>query len=733
MNAKTNFDYSEYEKTLDFFKGAAIELILDGRGAQDASGSPESSGGTQGAPEGQFALDGVFDGSECDSARAHFKNVPLFGLRIPVEAQEKVKAQGKALEMLDILPKYHLIMTHPNKTNDVFFKVTHAQWGTIHKWSKEDFKRRAPEGMRLLRSSVLLPGSFDPMEDACIKVKIVVPPKDIEPVEVIQPLVKLKQVLDGTASESKPASKKAKSASKKAPKKTKQTQPQQPQQTPDDGVAPEAASQMLGVLFDLQVKYPIAEEILDKDTGLPEPDQGLLEPDQGLLKRLLGGGDLAGICAKSGLPNATIGITVLEAIKKVRQLETYHIVSNNGLDDAALGKVLQHLHIQIRRDALGSGFVWRGGRGQWAPLGSVMRASILNATPRLITCPTNPNGTPRPLKVTERDLSRSLNTLTDGLSVNPLAEWLRGAPEWDKEDRLTSLITDSLGVVDSVDYRELGRLLIHAIVARQLFKRVTFNCVPVLMGERQIGKSTWIREILGGRWHSTSVRLNINPDEFVRNIQGYATAEVSELSKAKKSDVEQIKSLVAAEVDSSRKLYHQEMTDFPRRCTLIGTLNPDNQAKGSLPPDDCGNYRHWAPIDCDEVRKGVPASRADMIVEYWKKNRDQVFAQAMAELKEHPQTILHMSEEADACREKRASARSYQKDVHYVEPVQEAISRDPPLDIHKGFALSEVRERVVQDYPELAHLNRVASVLVVAGYKRKPRTAKGYRWVLKEK
>ncbi len=232
-------------------------------------------------------------------------------------------------------------------------------------------------------------------------------------------------------------------------------------------------------------------------------------------------------------------------------------------------------------------------------------------------------------------------------AVNPVTQWLGALPIWDRKERLSQLLADSLGFPDLPYYSEVGRLIVRAIVSKHMDDHVKFDYMPVLISDEGIGKSTWVAGIMGERWHTESVSLNSTEDAFGQSIQGYATAEVTDLASVPAKSAGKINHHITRQFDTYCNPATKERIKAPRRCILIAT-----GGLGTIPANTSGGARRFMPIDCPDYLGGGNANRYRHIRKYWHDNREQVFAQALYEYAMEPDMPLVLSEESDNYREK---------------------------------------------------------------------------------
>lgn len=210
-------------------------------------------------------------------------------------------------------------------------------------------------------------------------------------------------------------------------------------------------------------------------------------------------------------------------------------------------------------------------------------------------------------------------------SFHPVRDYL-DTLEWDGIPRLDTLFIDYLGSEDSEYSRAVARKAFTAAVARIYTPGCKMDYMPVLVGHQGIGKSHML-SIMGGDWFSDSI-TTISGKEGYEALHGSWVIEWSELSAARKADIESMKQFISKRDDRYRKAYARRVTDNPRQCVFFGTTNDDEFLR-----DYTGNRRFW-PINTD-------ISKAKKVVfDDLPKERDQIWAEAKQRFKDGEKLFL---------------------------------------------------------------------------------------------
>ncbi|MEO2238079.1 virulence-associated E family protein [Dorea sp. YH-dor226] len=189
----------------------------------------------------------------------------------------------------------------------------------------------------------------------------------------------------------------------------------------------------------------------------------------------------------------------------------------------------------------------------------------------------------------QRNYDIAVAKVTDDRSYHPIREFLQALPEWDKVERVDTLLIDYLGAADNKYVRAVTRKTLCAAACRVLNPGCKFDTMLVLNGSQGIGKSTLIAK-LGGEWFSDSLSLNDTKDKTAaEKLQGYWILEIGELAGLRKAEVETLRSFLSRQNDIYRASFGKRTTPHPRQCVFFGTTN----AESGYLRDTTGNRRFW--------------------------------------------------------------------------------------------------------------------------------------------
>lgn len=246
-------------------------------------------------------------------------------------------------------------------------------------------------------------------------------------------------------------------------------------------------------------------------------------------------------------------------------------------------------------------------------------------------------------------------------TFNPVKDYLSSL-EWDGVPRLDTLFSDYLGAEDNEYTRAVARKAFTAAVARIYRPGCKMDYMPVLVGQQGIGKSHML-SIMGGEWFSDSI-TTISGKEGYEALHGSWIIEWSELSAARKADIEHLKQFISKRDDRYRKAYERRVTDNPRQCVFFGTTNDNEFLR-----DYTGNRRFW-PIGTDK------AKAKKVVFEDLPKERDQVWAEAVVRFKEgEPLYLTGAALEGAEAMQAEHTYRSVREDM-----VRDYLERKLPED-----------------------------------------------------
>lgn len=223
---------------------------------------------------------------------------------------------------------------------------------------------------------------------------------------------------------------------------------------------------------------------------------------------------------------------------------------------------------------------------------------------------------------------------------NPIKDYLEGL-KWDGVPRLDSLPHERLGAPPDAIYGKYFACFMKAAIRRALDPGCQVDNTLILQGPQGARKSTFFR-ILTGAEYFVDTAIDLDNKDTYQQTQKAWVVEWSELDVMRKSSNSRIKSFLSSPADTYRPAYGRTVQTIPRAFVIVGTTNH----QGIL-SDPTGDRRYWI----------IPVGTID--IEFVKANRDQLWAEAYARVK---QNELHYLKGADAEEQKKVNENFEQND-----------------------------------------------------------------------
>jgi hypothetical protein len=269
-------------------------------------------------------------------------------------------------------------------------------------------------------------------------------------------------------------------------------------------------------------------------------------------------------------------------------------------------------------------------------------------------------------------------------TVNCVANYLNGVA-WDGTRRLSELMSRGFGTAADRYHVRAGRNMLIAMVARALRPGCQVDTAVVLEGPQGSFKSSALR-IIGGDYFA-ELTASPNSKDFEQQLQGVWLGEFAELNALRRAeDIARIKQFVTNRTDHFRLPYGRVVVDWPRRTVLCGSTN-----------EDC--WLH----DPTGGRRFIPVGVGHIDLDWLRKNRDQLFAEAVALYKAGRKWWVYPHEETLARQEARTPEDPWTEKLRNYLCGRQEISD-----------LSELLSYVLQiplDRQSKAHQTRVGTLL----------------------
>jgi len=223
----------------------------------------------------------------------------------------------------------------------------------------------------------------------------------------------------------------------------------------------------------------------------------------------------------------------------------------------------------------------------------------------------------RPMRIGDSKWSTIMNALLKSRAYNPYLKMLASLPPSAGQNLLeTALLDENTFAADDTPLnREWLKILMVGMVMRIYKPGAHFRFMPVLQGQQNIGKSTFVRELaLDPSWVSENIDLGRPAKEQDESMRGRVIAECSELSGMRRADIEKLKASITNRSYTGRLPYAKAPVQIMRTCVIVGTTNSDTPL-----PNDSENTR-FIVLKCKK--------RWDGIAEWMARNRAQLWAEA---------------------------------------------------------------------------------------------------------
>ena len=220
----------------------------------------------------------------------------------------------------------------------------------------------------------------------------------------------------------------------------------------------------------------------------------------------------------------------------------------------------------------------------------------------------------------------ALKILFDERRYNPLRDIVDDI-KWDGQNRCEHFLTRWAKCEDGAYTREVSRLIFAGGIHRLYAPGTKFDDVPILIGIRQgEGKSTLVRWLAINDVYYGEINV-IEGQQAIEQLQGKWICEIGELMALTKSkEQEAVKAYITRAIDSYRKPYEKNVTEFPRRCMFIGSTNDATPLI-----DKTGNRRYY-PVevhsDAYDLYKHEDECR-EYIMQCWAEARERYRAGKM--------------------------------------------------------------------------------------------------------
>ena len=231
---------------------------------------------------------------------------------------------------------------------------------------------------------------------------------------------------------------------------------------------------------------------------------------------------------------------------------------------------------------------------------------------------------------------RNLESISTLKRFNPIKSFIESSP-WDGTPRLDNWLTRYLGCVATTFTQLIAPKVIMGLIARTYNKGCKFDYMLVLEGRQGDRKSSFL-EALGSPWYYGGGYMNLGKEGTPLQLKDFWLIEMSELDSMGKMDIRRFKSYLSQTEEKVRAPYGRKFMMYKRNYVFIGTTN-----ETAYLHDDSGNRRFW------------PVEVGNIDIDLLKKERQQLFAEALVRYRQNERLYLTSEEEhiADAVRVNR--------------------------------------------------------------------------------
>jgi predicted P-loop ATPase len=309
-------------------------------------------------------------------------------------------------------------------------------------------------------------------------------------------------------------------------------------------------------------------------------------------------------------------------------------------------------------------------------------------------------------RASTRDVREAIEASALQNPRHEIREYLTGLV-WDGVPRLSTWLTTYVGVEDSVYSQAVGRMFLISMVARVMQPGCRADYMLVVEGEQGLMKSTMCRVLAGEAYFSDSLPAVRSNKDVVAHLKGKWLIELPELAAIKAGDDNDVKAFLTGQIDKFRPHYGRSEIEQARQVVFIGTTNDSGYLK-----DPTGSRRYG------------PVKALLILIEELKRDRDQLFAEAMAAFGAGERWWPDREFESEFIEPEQD--RRYEEDA-WVQPIRDwlAVREKTTLVDMIVEALGMERKSVGR-----AHQNRAMAVMSRLGWERAARDAKGNRpWI----
>ena len=219
-----------------------------------------------------------------------------------------------------------------------------------------------------------------------------------------------------------------------------------------------------------------------------------------------------------------------------------------------------------------------------------------------------------------KTVAEMIDAAAEPFQFHPVRQWLDGLPPWDGKRRLYTWMSRYLGAPCNRWVMTVSRKTLIGMMARAYRPGCFVKTVPVLEGEQDDLKSTFVRALVPEpSWWSDQLPADLADKDASQNLRGIWIMELPELVSKRRSDVNAVKAYISRIDDRYRPSYGRRTIRVRRSIFFWGTTNDDEYSS-----DTTGGTRWWP------IQVGV---RHAINIDGFLAVRDQLYAEAIVALK----------------------------------------------------------------------------------------------------
>ncbi len=285
----------------------------------------------------------------------------------------------------------------------------------------------------------------------------------------------------------------------------------------------------------------------------------------------------------------------------------------------------------------------------------------------------------------------AVQTMAKDRSFHPVRQRLDSL-KWDGTKRIDGWLSLYLGVAPGPYVNAIGARWLISAVARVYEPGVKADCALILEGEQGLMKSTALKA-LAEPWFTDEI-ADLGSKDAAMQTRGVWLIEIAELDSMSRAEVSRIKSFISRATDRFRPPYGKRLIESPRQCVFAGSVNHSTYLR-----DETGGRRFW-PVACTRI-----------LIAELRRDRDQLWAEAVARYRQGEKWWLDTPELINAAEEEQADR--YEGDA-WDEPIAKYIDDRESVSVEE---ILRFLDKPVGTWTQ-SDKTRVARSLKASGWER---------------